>query len=170
METLTAGSSMPAERQIDCVLKEGMGNIVLAVMGIADLGFDEFIYEPVSTTEEGAVTTYSVRAKVTDQIAQLPFSAMVPVRHPDDQFLLYRIDDVVFEVDAGRNRKYEAWCEHNPYVGAIAIVRNADEVGVTWTVVGTLDDCIFHMARPFLQLESRYKTIIRNHWSNLDVA
>jgi hypothetical protein len=39
---------MPAEMQIDAVLKEGIGNVVLAVMGIADLGFDDFTYEEVS--------------------------------------------------------------------------------------------------------------------------
>lgn len=168
MEVGMQTSSMPADRQIDGALKEGIGNIVLAVMGIDGLGFDEFEYSMVEETKNGAVTIYSVTAKVTDQIAQLTFLALVPVRHPDNESLLYRIDDVVFLVDAGIGGKYEVWCEHNPYNGAIAIVRSVDNGTVTWLVAGTLDDIIIHIA-PFEKLGVQYQDIIRKHWPGCSV-
>ena len=161
-----SGSSMPAEIQIDAVLKEGIGNVVLVVMGIADLGFDDFTYEAVSSTDVGKVTSYEVMAKVTDQIAQVTFRAKVPVRHPDANILLYGIADEIFEVNAGVGKNYEVWCEHNPYNGSIAIVRFPADSKVTWTVVGGLDDTIFHMDRHFSELSERFQRRIISHWPN----
>ena len=159
-------SSMPVETQIDAVLKEGIGNVVLAVMGIADLGFDDFTYQAISSMSDSKVTLYDVMAKVTDQIAQLTFLAKVPVRHPNANFLLYGIADETFEVSAGVGRNYEVWCEHNPYNGSIAIVRFVTDSKVTWAVVGGLDDTIFHMNRPFSWLDERFQRRIMQHWQN----
>jgi hypothetical protein len=163
--SVISGSSMPAEMQIDAVLKEGIGNVVLAVMGIADLGFDDFIYKPVSSAD-GKITRYEVMAKVTDQIAQLTFRANVPVRHPDSNFLLYGIADETFMVNAGIGRNYEVWCEHNPYTGSIAIVQFVTASKVTWAVVGGLDDTIFHMDCPHAELDERFQRRIMQHWPN----
>lgn len=159
-------SSMPAEIQIDAVLKEGIGNVVLAVMGIADLGFDDFTYRTVPSMNDGKVTLYDVMAKVTDQIAQVTFRAKVPVRHPDSNFLLYGIADEIFEVNAGVGKNYEVWCEHNPYNGSIAIVRFVTDSKVTWAVVGGLDDTIFHMDRHHSELDERFQRRIMQHWPN----
>lgn len=161
-----SGSSMPAEMQIDAVLKEGIGNVVLAVMGIADLGFDDFTYEAVSSANDGKITLYEVMAKVTDQIAQLTFRANVPVRHPDSNYLLYGIADETFMVNAGVGKNYEVWCEHNPNNGSIAIVRFVADSKVTWAVVGGLDDPIFHMDRHHSELDERFQRRIMSHWPN----
>jgi hypothetical protein len=163
--TATVKTAEEIRKEIDCALKEGIENIVLAVMGIDGLGFDEFVYELVPGVEDGVVSNYKVMAKVTDQIAQLTFKSIVPVRHPDNSFLLYHIDDVFFDVDAGVHRKYQAWCSPSHYDGGIAIVRCADDTPVTWLIAGTLDDTIIHIG-PFSKIADRHRATIRKHWPN----
>lgn len=161
-------TDMTPAMQIDASIREGFANVVLGIMGGVTPDFDLFTYQPCGE-EKDDVTCYAVTAKVTDQISIVIFTATVPVRHPDSVSFLHRVDDVVFVVDTSLGQQYQAWCEHEIYNGAIAIVRCPPGHKEAWIVAGTLDDKILHMG-DFSRMEPRWKQIVQRVWPDMVTA
>lgn len=122
--TATVKNPEEIRREIEAILHEGMGNIIMVCLG--ENLKSEFSYVELQSDKPGA-GLWLVTA-MTEYLGR-PFTvtAEVPIRFADQTVCATRIDDKVFTVlidDYANAFGYEAWCEHDStHEGSAVIVR-----------------------------------------------
>lgn len=143
-------SALPKSKpvsDVEIVLYEGIHNIVTVIIG-ENLFDRRRVILKSSDVQSDRATLWDVVASVVDPSTgrTMLCKSSIPVTPPDAEVIGTRIADRFFKVtvdDYLEHFIYEAWCEHNPYNGAMTIVRMIYPQGPDrWLIGGGMDNTV----------------------------
>jgi hypothetical protein len=162
-------TTMPAEMQIKSAVEEAMENIMCAIFGEnlpTIVGFD---LSKITVNGLGMAHAHAtaVRGKDSSRL-----KADLPIRWPDAESVIFRIDDSVFTVEANSWAKdfvFQVYCETNTAGGAKVIVRAVKENAPTqerWMIADSMEGEVLYRG-PWADLPRWAKEIVAVKWSHL---
>ena len=159
----------------EIALREGMSNFVLVTLG--ENLRPKIMCENTGRIENDA-TLWRVTATATPSSTgrKVTFEAHISVSPPDAEFAVTRITDKFFKVkvdDYLKHFHFEAWCECNPSLGAMAVVRAVRPSGPDrWLVGGGMDEEVLYRGE-FARMPQWAKDTAYKHfggWIDTDEA
>ncbi len=143
-------SALPKSKPMsdtEVVLYEGIHNIVTVIIGENLYDRRQVIMKNTGLQSAGA-TLWGVSAGVVDPSTgrKMLCKSSIPIMPADAEVMGTRIADRFFRVavdDYLEHFRFEAWCEHNPYNGAMTIVRLICPQGPDkWLIGGGMDNTV----------------------------